>query len=65
MYVQMQCYYSLPIFTLRALSSPQVLAEQLTLSQPGEQIMPTTELRAPPDLRREVSDGLEYLKCKT
>ena len=42
----MQCYYSLPIFTLKALA-PQVLAEQLTLSQPGGQIMPTTELRAP------------------
>ena len=27
--------------------APQVLAEQLTLSQPGEQITPTTELRAP------------------
>ena len=50
MYVQMQCYYSLPIFTLRALA-PQDLAEQLTLSQPGGQIMPTAELRAPPPPR--------------
>ena len=28
--------------------APQSLAEQLTLSQPGGQIMPTTVLRAPP-----------------
>ena len=27
--------------------APQFLAEQLTLSQPGGQIMPTTVLRAP------------------
>jgi hypothetical protein len=27
---------------------PQFLAEQLTLSQPGGQIMPTTVLQAPP-----------------
>ena len=31
----------------RALAPPQVLAEQLTLSQPGGQISPTTVLRAP------------------
>ena len=30
--------------------APQFLAEQLTLSQPGGQIMPTTVLRAPPDV---------------
>ena len=37
-----------------ALAPPQFLAKQLTLSQPGGQIIPTTVLRAPPD-------GPEYL----
>jgi len=31
--------------------APQFWAEQLTLSQLGEQIMPTTVLRAPPDFQ--------------
>ena len=31
--------------------APQFLADQLTLSQPGGHIMPTTLLRAPPDLQ--------------
>ena len=31
--------------------APQFLAEQLTLSQPGGQIMPTTVLQAPPDFQ--------------
>jgi hypothetical protein len=30
---------------------PQFLAKQLTLSQPGGQIMPTTVLQAPPDFQ--------------
>ena len=33
--------------TLGASAPPQCLAEQLTLSQPGGQIMPTTVLQAP------------------
>ena len=33
---------------LRGLEPPQFLAEQLILSQPGGQIIPTTVLRAPP-----------------
>ena len=31
--------------------APQFLAKQLTLSQPGGQIMPTTVLQAPPDFQ--------------
>ena len=31
------------------LQPPQFFADQLTLSQPGRKIMPTTVLRAPPD----------------
>ena len=31
--------------------SPQFLAKQLTLSQPGGQIIPTTVLRAPPEFQ--------------
>ena len=34
---------------------PQILANQLTLSQPGEQIMPTTILLASPEF--QTSDG--------
>ena len=30
---------------------PQILADQLTLSQPGRQIMPTSLLLAPPDFQ--------------
>ena len=43
---------------MRRALAPQFLAKQLTLSQPGGQIMPTTVLRAPPDfetLRRPCS----------
>ena len=36
---------------LRGALAPQFLVEQLTLSQPGGQIMPTTVLRAPPDFQ--------------
>ena len=36
---------------LGGLQPPQCLAEQLTLSQPGGQIMPTTVLQAPPDFQ--------------
>ena len=31
--------------------APQFLAKQLTLSQPGGQIIPTTVLRAPPEFQ--------------
>ena len=34
--------------TLGASAPPQFLAEQLTLSQPGGQTMPTTVIQAPP-----------------
>jgi hypothetical protein len=36
---------------LGGLWPPQFLAKQLTLSQPGGQIMPTTVLQAPPDFQ--------------
>jgi hypothetical protein len=36
---------------LGGLEFPQFLEEKLTLSQPGEQIMPTTVLQAPPDFQ--------------
>ena len=32
-------------------AAPQFLAKQLTLSQPGLQIMPTTVIQAPPDFQ--------------
>ena len=34
-----------------ASAPPQFLAKQLTLSQPGGQIIPTTVLRAPPEFQ--------------
>ena len=45
--------------------APQFLAKQLTLSQPGGQIMPTTEIQAPPDfqtLRRPWN--MCWLECR-
>ena len=44
--------------------APQFLAKQLTLSQPGGQIMPNTVLRAPPDfqtLRQPCDSGAAAL----
>ena len=38
------------------------LAKQLTLSQPGGQIMPTTVLRAPPPRIFRPCDGPAYVK---
>ena len=38
-------------FYTQGFSPPQVLAEQLTLSQPGGQIMPTTVIQAPLDFQ--------------
>ena len=63
-----QSLVSFPMTRLRAVASggaggakapPQFFAKQLTLSQPGEQIMPTTVLLAPPNfqtLRRPCSN---------
>ena len=42
---------------LRGLEPPQCLAEQLTLSQPGGQIMPTTVLQANPPPIFKPCDG--------
>ena len=39
--------------------APQFLAKQLTLSQPGVQIMPTTVLQAPPPQIFRPCDGPE------
>ena len=53
-----------------ALAPPQCLAKQLTLSQPGGQIMPAKVLRAPPNfqtLRRPWSvsyrKGMLVMQC--
>ena len=46
------CHLTDHIPGLSQAAPPQFLAEQLTLSQPGGQIMPTTVLRAsPPDFQ--------------
>ena len=45
--------------------APPIVADQLTLSQPGGQIMPATVLRAPPDfqtLRRPCNVRIDYIR---
>ena len=49
---------------IAGLSEPEILADQLTLSQPGEQIMPTPLLRAPPRIFRPC-DGPALLLGKS
>ena len=46
--------------------APQFLAKQLTLSQPGGQIMPTTVIQAPPDFQtlRRPWYTVRYVKKK-
>ena len=50
---------------LWGLQPPQCLAEQLTLSQPGGQIMPTTVLQAPPWIFRPCDGPASQFKIAT